>query len=300
MNALNVLEEIVTFNWRSGVRGLGGMSLALMMGGAAFGQGDWTMRGIDYDSGDLYAINPDVTIGDFVQMDIVGSTGIRGLGSLEYRPFNGFMYGFTTGSASKLYKINPETAATTLVGSLNIGFVFEGSLVIGDDGIAYGTNQGDAEEAKFFTVNLDTGAATIINQIGGLAHDVNGTAWRSDGRLVGIDREENSVIVFKPANGFIVDRFAFAPTIGEVGGMCVQDDVVYFNTSGPDSAMPGSNSLYTLDLFTGATDRIGSMELGFSAGTGCSGLAAVPEPGTLIALGVGAFALAARRRRNSR
>ncbi|MBX7132554.1 MAG: DUF4394 domain-containing protein [Fimbriimonadaceae bacterium] len=281
-----------------GIRRLCSAGLALMLGSAAFGQFDWTMRGIDYDTGDLYAINPEVTIGDFVQMDIVGSTGIRNIGSLEYRPSNGFMYGFTTGSNSRLYKINPETAATTLVGSLNIGFVFEGSLVIGTDGIAYGTNQGDAEEPKFFTVNLDTGAATIINQIGGLAHDINGTAWRSDGRIVGIDREENSVIVFNPANGFIVDRFAFAPTIGEVGGMCVQNDVIYFNTSGPDSAMPGSNSLYTLDLFSGATSLVGTMEMGFPSGTGCSGLAAVPEPGTLIALGVGALALAARRRRN--
>src|SRR5450755_3081180 len=94
----------------------------------------------------------------------IGNTGIAGLGEIEFAP-NGTLYGFTTGGSAALYRIDPTTAAATLVGSLGLGFVFEGGLAFSPSGTAYGTNGGTATNPQLFTLNLATGAASIVGTI---------------------------------------------------------------------------------------------------------------------------------------
>ncbi|HRI45006.1 MAG TPA: PEP-CTERM sorting domain-containing protein [Fimbriimonadaceae bacterium] len=230
----------------------------------------------------------------------VGNTGVTGLCGLERHPTNGFLYGFTSGAQSKLYKIDPWDATATEIGALNIGFVFEGSLVFGPNGTAYGCNAGEAERPVFFTLNLTTGRATRVETIGSLPHDVNGLAFRSDGKLAGFDRESSRLLIFRPQDGVITESFELPLSIGEVGGMTVLEDVAYLNTSGIEGIFPGSNQLFKVDLMTGQTELWGPMTQGFPAGTGCSGLAAVPEPASLIGLALGTLALLRRSRRTSK
>jgi hypothetical protein len=82
--------------------------------------------------------------------------------------------------------------------------------------------------------------------------------------------------------------------------MTVLGGVGYYNTSGPSSAAPGSNQLYSFDLFSGQSTLIG----GFGpiiTGTGISGLAAiVPEPSSVVLAVLGAVALLGRRCRACR
>ncbi|MCO5297571.1 MAG: PEP-CTERM sorting domain-containing protein [Fimbriimonadaceae bacterium] len=262
---------------------------------AAVSQAAFDLWAIDYDSGDLYAFDPGNVVGGVVTNDIVGSTGVTGWACLEYNRSDRFLYGFTTGSTAALYRIDPQNARATQIGALNVGFVFEGSLVFAPDGTAYGTNAGTAQAPSFFTVNLTTGAGTMVSTIGGLAHDVNGTAWRPDGKIAGIDRVTNNLLIYNPANGFISDQLGVTPVLGEVGGMAVLRGQAYLSTSGPGGVFPADNKLYKLNLETGATVEVGT--LAALGGTGFSGLAAVPEPATILFLVGGLAGLAARKRR---
>jgi len=113
--------------------------------------------------------------------------------------------------------------------------------------------------------------------------------WRSDGKLVGLDRVSNSLLTIDPATAVSSVLAPLAPTVGGVGGMTVIADKGYFSTSGPGSVNPGSDSLYAFDAMTGSYSLIGSF-LPTITGTGISGLALVPEPSAammgLVALGL--------------
>jgi len=248
---------------------------------------------VDRDSQNLYTVST-----SNAALTLVGNTG-QSLGSLEYRPSNGFLYGFTLGSGAQLYRINPANANTTLVGGLGGDFVFEGGLVLAPNGTAYATNKNNALAAQLFTIDLDSGATNLIGTISGGDHDINGLAWRSDGMLVGLDRETNSLLAINPASAASSVIAALAPTVGGIGGMAAVGNTGYFSTSGPGGSVPGSNQLYSFNLFTGAHALIGSFA-GTIAGTGIGGLALIPEPtaGTLVFTGIlGMVGLGRRRAR---
>ncbi len=107
--------------------------------------------------------------------------------------------------------------------------------------------------------------------------------------LVGLDRATNSLLAIDPATAVSSLITAVRPTVGAVGGMAAAGDTGYFATSGPGTALPGSNELYSFDLFTGAHTLVGSFAPTIS-GTGISGLA-IPEPATICLLGIGALSL---------
>jgi hypothetical protein len=183
---------------------------------------------------------------------------------------------------------------------LGVGFVFEGVLAFAPNGTAYGSNAGSAGAPQLFTINLTTGAATIIGTLAG-SHDINGMTWRSDGKLVALDRVSNSLLVIDPTTLAISTLAALGSAVGAVGGMTVDGTTAFFSTSGPGS-IPGSNSLYTFDLFTGSFSLVGSFAPTIT-GTGISGIAggasvaAVPEPASLTLAGVAAFGLLGYRLR---
>src|SRR5262245_55987337 len=117
---------------------------AILLGVAVAPLHAQTLYGVDMDSRNLYKVST-----ANAALTLVGNTG-QTLGSLEYRPSNGMLYGFTVGTGAQLYRINPANAATTLVGPLdpaNNTFYFEGALVIAPDGTAYATNKDGAANA---------------------------------------------------------------------------------------------------------------------------------------------------------
>src|SRR6476646_2334800 len=87
------------------------------------------LYGIEYDTGNLYRIST-----ANAALTLVGNTGISNLGSLDYRPSNGSLYGIRSQlidglAAGSLYRINPANASATLVGLLGPENVAEGGLV---------------------------------------------------------------------------------------------------------------------------------------------------------------------------
>jgi hypothetical protein len=239
------------------------------------------LYGIDSSSGNLYTVST-----SNAALTLVGNTGIVGSGEIEFSP-SGTLYGFSTGSASVLYTINPSTAAATPIGPLGLSFVFEGGLAFSPGGIAYGTNGGSASTAQLYTINLATGSATVVGVLSAGEHDINGLAYRSDGNLIGLDRVTNALLVINPATAAVTKLADVPSTVGAVGGMTVLNGIGYYNTSGPVGSPPGSNTLYSFDLFTGTSTPIGNFN-GVITGLGISGLAAsVPEPASLTLLGIG-------------
>jgi hypothetical protein len=248
--------------------------------------------GVHFDTGNVYRIST-----ANATPTLVGSTGVTMLGGLERGP-DGFLYGITAaGAGAHLYRINLTTFAATDIGPLNLNTVFEGALAFAPNGTAYGTNEGTSTNPQLFTVNLNTGAATIVGQISGGAHDVNGLAWGSDNMLVGLDRVTNALLRIDPTTAASSVIATVPPVVGGAGGMTIVDGTAYFNTAGPATSIPGSNELWSFDLFTGASARIGSFAPTIT-GTGISGLAAIPEPGCFAA-GAGAVLLLSRRTRGS-
>jgi hypothetical protein len=252
---------------------------------------------IDNDTGNLYQVST-----SNASLALVGNTGLVGFGGIEFAP-NGTLYGVTSSfqPTPSLYTINPLTAAATLKGPLGIGFVFEGALAFAPDGTAYGANGGDAGNDKLFKINLSTGAATVLGTLAG-SHDIDGLAVRSDGMLIGLDRVTNSLLVIDPVSLAISTLATLVPTVGGVGGMTADGSTGFFSTSGPGGSNPGSDSLYSFNLFTGSSALIGTFP-GAIQGNGISGLAATPavapQPATgiLVALGgLGLLTYRCRRR----
>jgi hypothetical protein len=243
------------------------------------------LLGVDQSTGELYSISETTAA-----ISPIGNTGISGAtgawADIQRAP-NGTLYGFTTSAATPtLYSINPATAAVTAIGPLNAGaFVYEGGLAFAPNGTAYAMNRGSPTSDTLFTINTSTGAATSKGLVTGAANlDINGLAYRSDGKLIGLDDNSNSLVVIDPTTLVLTTLAAVPTNVGAVGGMTVENGVGYYVTGGPAATTPcslppctpGSDKLYSFDLFSGNSTPIGG-DLGFTD-FGLSGLAAVPVP----------------------
>ncbi len=252
------------------------------------------MLAVEFDTGDVYG----VSMGD-ASLTYLGSTGLVGLGSLEFAP-DGTLYAFTTGTTPTLYELAPGNFAPSEIGPLGLDFIFDGSLVFASTGIVYGTNRGTTTDPDLFTLDMSTGAATIVGTIAidsASRADINAMAWRNDGVLVGLDRISNSLVEIDPADGSGTALAGVTPSVGGVGGMAVWDDVGYFATAGPGAFPGGSNELYSFNLDTGVQQFIGSFGGTITSGSGIAGLAVVPEPMSLALLAAGGLLMIRRRRR---
>jgi hypothetical protein len=239
--------------------------VACLLPGLASAEG---LVGIEWDSGDLY----EISMSD-ASVSRIGSSGLAGVASLE-RAADGMVYGFTAAAfGAALYRIDPATADATLVGLLSLGYVSEGGLAISPTGVTYGTSS-QGFGIDLFSIDLDTGEATPVQSLP--FSDINGLVWRSDGMLVALDRVTNSLLAIDPLTGATATISAVAAEVGSVSGMAAHGDLGFFGTSGSGASNPGSDELWSFDLFTGDQELVGSFSPGFS-GVGLSGLALIPE-----------------------
>ena len=210
------------------------------------------------------------------------------IGGFELGP-DGFYYAHSTGSAPKLFRIDPDTWSATLVAPLAVGFCTEGGLAIAPNGAAWFANVG-ANPPILHRVDLNTGAVTSIAPIGNQNIDLNGLDIRGDGQLVGLDSVSGTLITIDPQTALTAPLGNAPGMLGSSGGMTIVGGVGYYCTAGPGAATPGSNRLFQFDPFTGVTTNLGSFS-GMMAFEGFFGLASGEAPvGTTYCSGDGSGA----------
>jgi hypothetical protein len=269
-----------------------------LLAAAAAPAGAGQLYAVDWDTGNLYQVSA-----TNAALTLVGGTGLSVPADIQFAP-DGTLYAITPtgpGSPAALYKLNPNTAAATLVGQLG-QVLTEGALTITPSGTAYAFNGANtANVDQLLSINLQTGAATVVGQLNG-QHDIDGMAFRSDGELVALDEVSDSLLLINPTTLAVSTLAAVPGPAGAVGGMTTIDGKTGFYATGILEG--GTNSLFSVNLSTGASTLIGSFAPTITSGEGISGLAeaanvatAAPEPASLVLLGLGAAALALPRLR---
>jgi hypothetical protein len=211
----------------------------------------------------------------------IGSFGVLGyMAGFAYDAGNDILYGSTT-ATDNLYSINRATGSATLIGPFGIplmhALAFDNST--GTLYGAYGGNNG------FYRINPFTGAATLIGVTGfavsGLAFDpatkvLYGTSYSpGDTRLLQIDPADGRAT---PIATLALTGISFDPETG----------VLYGITNG---ALGLPHGLYTVDIPTGTASLVGPLsldnplDLQFVLGQ------VVPEPRTLMLIGIGMVGL---------
>lgn len=245
---------------------------------------------------------------------IAASVGISGLQSgenlvgIDFRPFNGVLYGI--GSTSRIYSLNVTTGAATQIGSAglftlsgtNFGIDFnpvpdrirvtsntgqnlrlnpnDGTLSVTDTPLAYAVGDVNAGQTPGVVASAYT----------------NSFAGATSTTLYDIDVARGVLAVQNPPNNGTLT------TIGNLGVFST-NQVGFDILGGAGTAFAsftnqgGISSLYTINLATGAATLVGGIGTGQTI-TGLAAVSDVPEPGTLSLLVVGAAAafLAKRKR----
>lgn len=241
---------------------------------------------IEQDTGSLYRVST-----SDASLQWLGDTGLADVGALEFNPHDGTLYAVTNGASSSLYSLTLGAHAgaldVQLIGDLGV-FTFEGGLAFCPCGLAYAMN-GGTDIPSLLTIDLSTGDAGVVGSLSE-RHDIAGLGWRDDGRLVALDSTDDVLMTIDPTNASFAPVSDLMSTAGGVGGMAIADGLGYFVTAGPGSVRPGSNALYSFDLYTGDQLFIGDFDATIT-GSGFSGLSVIPEPATLILLAVGCIGL---------
>lgn len=217
-------------------------------------------------------------------INFVGALGVNfDFGDLAYDSSSGTMYmidgwGSGFGQPANLYTVDLNTGAASLVGNTGINDLFS---------IAYdpttGNLYGGASTSSFNFVNINkaTGAGTSIGNPGvgldGMTYD--GSTGNMLGMYAGpgsfhyIDRATGASSLANPGSGFINN-----------GGIAYSGGIVY--------TIDWSGQFLAYDVTNGY-----NMSVIANLGDSYDGLAAVPEPATMVALGAGLLALARRRKK---
>jgi hypothetical protein len=124
----------------------------------------------------------------------VGPMGLTPTPALAVDPTTGIMYAGTGGGSPNLYRVDPSSGATTLVGNTGLGFAAIGGMDFSSDGTLYAAvnivGDGGTGSDHLATINPVTGVARVIGPFGtcgpasctlqgmeGIAFDRSGTLW---------------------------------------------------------------------------------------------------------------------------
>jgi hypothetical protein len=212
---------------------------------------------------------------------IIGNTGVV-LTDIAFSP-TGDLFGI---SFTSLYRVNPTTAATTLVGGLGAVSGTANALVFGSDGTLYMAG------STLYTVNTLTGGSTAIG---------SGIGFQSGGDLAFVGGN-----LYLASNGSQLIQVNVGTGVGTlIGNLGVAN---MFGLATPDNAtlygVAGQN-VYLVNTGTGAatfqstfnpTLSGGAFGLSFRTESGGT----VPEPGALVLVCVGLLGLVASGHRRAK
>ena len=252
-------------------------------------QAELTLYATDTTSDNLFALS--LTDGSGSVVGPFGSADA--MGGLAYDAVNGILYGSDVASGN-LYSINESTGAATLIGPLGARLM-QGLAFRNTTGMLYGTAYPGAGDlmTSLYRIDTATGAATSIGSTGfdsvsGLAfHPVTdvlyGVAGVATGVLLAIDQATGAgAIVADDIQA--IDGLAFHPFT----------NVLYGVDNGTGQT---PDSLYTIDLSTGAASLIGPTSVGNNLGLEFGGYSVVPEPASVSLFAVGAVLMLTGYRR---
>ncbi len=211
------------------------------------------------------------------QDNLVGALGVAGdFGDLAYDTTSGVMYYVGGRNDRDLYTVNLVTGAATLVGAHAIPDMF--GLGFDGAGNLYATDSA----SNFYSMNKSTGAATLIGNTGIYP---GGLDWDS----------ANGQMILQAAGGstYSINLGSGAATLLSSAGFVNDDDIAYDVSDNSFWVMDWSGQLYHYDSAWNRTNPFSGSFVTGAVETAQS----VPEPMTLAVLGIGAAAMARRRRK---
>jgi hypothetical protein len=239
--------------------------------------------------------------------NIINSYNITGLQfgeeirGIDY--WNGAIYGL--GSSSRLYTIDPNTGASTQVGSGQFAPLLNGQTFGWDNGPAGAQVVSGLGGGQSLLVSRATGVATAEPNLAYAAGDpFFGQQPRVDAlaydNVAGIwyasDTLKNTLAFFNPATGLLntINLLGIDPSRFNGMDNSPFTGILYMGT--PAASSDPQANLYWVDKGTGLASLIG--QIGQPGDDYLiRGLTVVPEPGSLVLVTLGVFAIAWVRRR---
>lgn len=202
----------------------------------------WGVTGAHGSGSALYQIHP--TSGKVLGK--VGNTGANALAGISIHPATRMLYAANGAAApTGLFTLDKTTGAATLIGSS--GKVVP-SMSFDGGGVLYAWDQ---VGKKLMTLNLSTGAATVLN--GDLTPAATGLVFGPDGTLY--LKGANNLHTLDKATGL---KATGPVTLTPPGGI-ILDNLLVFSTTGvlysgkrtPAASAVGTTSLYVVNPVTG-------------------------------------------------